>query len=148
VADAATELARRCAEAMYAADAASQHLGIRIEGVGPGRATAVMAVADDMLNGHDTCHGGLIFTLADTAFAFACNTYNQRTVAQHCAVTFIAPGRRGDLLTAAATERAREGRSGIYDVRVTNQDGTVIAEFRGHSRTVPGRLVEDGEGSG
>jgi acyl-CoA thioesterase len=148
VADAATELARRCAEAMYAADAASQHLGIRIEGVGPGKATAVMAVADDMLNGHDTCHGGLIFTLADTAFAFACNTYNQRTVAQHCAVTFIAPGRRGDLLTAAATERAREGRSGIYDVRVTNQDGTVIAEFRGHSRTVPGRLVEDGEGFG
>ena len=148
MADAATELARRCAEAMYAADAASQRLGIRIEGVGPGRATAVMAVADDMLNGHDTCHGGLIFTLADTAFAFACNAYNQRTVAQHCSVTFMAPGRRGDLLTAAATERAREGRSGIYDVRVTNQDGTVIAEFRGHARTVPGRLVEDGEGAG
>ena len=147
--DSATELAWRCAEAMYAADAASRRLGIRIEAVGPGTATAVMAVADDTLNGHDTCHGGLIFALADTAFAFACNAYNQRTVAQHCSVTFIAPGRRGDVLTAVAAERVREGRSGIYDVRVTNQDGAVIAEFRGHARTVPGRLVDDdGKGAG
>ena len=91
-----------------------------------------------MTNGHKTCHGGYIFTLADSAFAFACNTYNQRTVAQMAAVSFLAPAFEGDLLTATAQEVWRQGRGGIYDVRVTNQSGTPIAEFRGHSRTVKG----------
>jgi acyl-CoA thioesterase len=139
------ELARRCAEAMYADDAASQHLGMTIEAVGPGTATLTMSVTEAMINGHGTCHGGFIFALADSAFAFACNSHNQRTVAQHAAITFLAPARCGDRLTASAQERARAGRSGVYDVRVTNQDGAVIAEFRGHSRSIAGRLVPDEE---
>ena len=97
-----------------------------------------------MTNGHGICHGGFIFTLADSAFAFACNTYNQRTVAQHCAVTFVQPGRRGDRLTAHAVERSRTGRSGIYDVTVRDSHGEVVAEFRGHSRTISGTLVSSG----
>ena len=100
-------LAQRAAAAMYAADLASRHLGIQIEDVTPGRATARMLVRDTMINGHDICHGGYVFLLADTAFAFACNTYDQRTVAQHCAVTFLAPARLGDALTAHAVEVAR-----------------------------------------
>lgn len=143
---AAEELARRCAEAMYADDVASQRLGIRIAAVGPGTASVTMLVTERMINGHGLCHGGLIFTLADTAFAFACNTYNQRTVAQQGSIMFLAPGRRGDTLTAVAEERARTGRSGVYDVRVTDQDGAVIAEFRGNSRSIGGPLVaEEGD---
>jgi acyl-CoA thioesterase len=107
-----------------------------------------MTVTDRMVNGHDLCHGGFIFTLADSAFAFACNTYNQRTVAQHCAVTFLTPGRLGDRLTARAVEVSRRGRSGIYDITVTRADGTVIAEFRGHSRTIEGELVPHANKSG
>ncbi len=141
----AAELARRCAEAMYADDTASRRLGMTIEAVGPGAATLVMAVTEEMVNGHGTCHGGFIFALADSAFAFACNGYNQRTVAQHCSITYLAPARLGDVLTAEAVERARTGRSGIYDVRVTNRSGEVIAEFRGHARTVAGRLVSEPE---
>ena len=99
---AAERLARRCAEAMWADDAASQRLGMKIEAVGPGTAVLAMAVTGDMVNGHGTCHGGFIFALADSAFAFACNSHNQRTVAQHCAITFLAPARRGDVLTATA----------------------------------------------
>jgi acyl-CoA thioesterase len=136
-------LAEACATAMWADDAASQALGMKILAVSPGCATLTMTVAEHMTNGHGTCHGGYIFTLADSAFAFACNTYDERTVAQHCAVTFLKPGRRGDVLTATAAERAREGRSGIYDIRVVNQDNVVIAEFRGHSRTIGGRLLGD-----
>jgi len=136
-------LAEACAAAMWADDAASQALGMKILAVSPGCATLTMTVAEHMTNGHGTCHGGYIFTLADSAFAFACNTYDERTVAQHCAVTFLKPGRRGDVLTATAAERAREGRSGIYDIRVVNQDNVVIAEFRGHSRTIGGRLLGD-----
>jgi acyl-CoA thioesterase len=100
-----------------------------------------MTVTESMVNGHDICHGGLIFTLADSGFAYACNTYNQRTVAQHCAVTFLRSAKRGDQLTARAVERQRQGRSGIYDITVTRADGTVIAEFRGHSRTIEGEIV-------
>lgn len=132
------ELARASADAMWAADRASQGLGMNIEAVGAGRATLSMTVRDDMTNGHKTCHGGFIFTLADSAFAFACNSYNQRTVAQMAAITYLAPAFAGDRLTASATEVARQGRSGIYDIRVTNQDGAQIAEFRGHSRSVKG----------
>jgi acyl-CoA thioesterase len=102
-----------------------------------------MTVTDRMVNGHKICHGGFIFTLADSTFAFACNTYNQRTVAQHCAVTFINSGKLGDRLTARGVEVSRRGRSGIYDITVTRADGAVIAEFRGHSRTIEGELVPD-----
>ncbi len=134
----AEELARACARAMWDDDQASQRLGITIDHVEPGAATLSMTITPEMTNGHGTCHGGFIFALADSAFAFACNSYNQRTVAQHCSVTFIAPALRDDRLTAAASEVSRIGRDGIYDVRITNQRGEHVAEFRGHSRTVKG----------
>ena len=137
----AQALARACADAMWAGDRASQALGMKLVDVGPGRATLTMTIRDDMTNGHGMCHGGLIFSLADSAFAFACNSYNQNAVAQHCSVTFIRPGKRGDTLTATAIERSRSGRSGIYDITVTGGDGKVIAEFRGHSRVIDGSLV-------
>ena len=104
-----------------------------------------MTVDERMINGHAICHGGLIFTLADTAFAYACNAYNKVTVAQQCSISFLAPGKLGDRLIAEAAERTLAGRSGIYDIRVTSQDGTLIAEFRGHSRTIHGTLLP-GEG--
>jgi acyl-CoA thioesterase len=129
-------LAERSAAVMYEADLASRHLGIQIEHVTPGHATARMRVRDTMINGHDICHGGYVFLLADTAFAFACNTYGVTTVAAACDVAFIAPAHLGDELIAEATERRRFGRSGIYDVTVRRPDTTVIAEFRGHSRTL------------
>jgi acyl-CoA thioesterase len=129
-------LAQRAAAAMYDADLASRHLGIRIEQVAPGRATAHMQVRDTMLNGHAVCHGGYVFLLADSAFAFACNTYGPTTVAAACDVVFLGPAHLGDELIAEATERHRFGRSGIYDVTVRLHDTTVIAEFRGHSRTL------------
>lgn len=139
------DLARACAEAMWAEDRASRGLGMRLDHVGPGEATLSMRVRDDMVNGHGSCHGGFLFALADSAFAFACNAYDQRAVAQACAVTFLRPGRRGEVLTARAMERVREGRSGIYDVTVSDAEGRVVAEFRGHSRTVPGTVLA-GEG--
>jgi acyl-CoA thioesterase len=135
-------LAQRCAEAMYGADRASQHLGMTIEEVAPGRATLRMPVTDIMINGHDICHGGYVVLLADSAFAFACNTYNQRTVAQGLDVTFLRAVRRGDVLVAVATERARQDRTGIYDVTVSREGGEVVAEFRGRSRTIGGTLVD------
>jgi acyl-CoA thioesterase len=137
----ADALARACADAMWAEDSASRGLGMRLISVAPGRAELEMTITDKMVNGHKIAHGGFIFTLADSAFAFACNTYDQRSVAQHCTVTFLAPGKLGDLLTARATEKQRIGRSGIYDITVTRQDGSVIAEFRGHSRTIEGALL-------
>lgn len=140
-ADAAHEIAAACAEAMWAEDQASQGLGMAVERVSPGEAVISMTIRPDMTNGHGICHGGFIFTLADSAFAFACNTYDQRTVAQHCAVTFLQPGRRGDTLTAHAVERNRSGRSGIYDVTVRDGNGAIVAEFRGHSRTIAGTLL-------
>ena len=134
-------LAEACARAMWVEDQASQGLGMRIERVAPGEAVLSMAVTERMVNGHKICHGGFIFTLADSAFAFACNSYDQRTAAQHCAVTFLAPARLGDVLTAHAVEVARTGRSGIYDITVTGEGG-VVAEFRGHSRTIKGSILE------
>jgi acyl-CoA thioesterase len=127
---------------MYGADRASRHLGMTIEDVGPGRATLRMPVTDTMINGHDICHGGYVVLLADSAFAFACNTYNQRTVAQGLDVTFLRAVRLGDVLVAVATERARQGRTGIYDVTVSREGGEVVAEFRGRSRTIDGTLVD------
>ena len=129
-------LAQRAAAAMYEADLASRHLGIQIDQIAPGRATARMQVRDIMLNGHAICHGGYVFLLADTAFAFACNTYGPTTVAAACDVVFLGPAHLGDELIAEATERHRFGRSGVYDVTVRLPDTTVIAEFRGHSRTL------------
>jgi len=137
----ALTLAKRCAEAMWADDRASRALGMQIADVGPGRATLTMTITETMTNGHGMCHGGFIFTLADSAFAFACNAYDQRTVAQHCAVTFLRPVRLGERLTAECIERTRVGRNGIYDVSVKSADGTVVAEFRGHSRTIEGTLL-------
>lgn len=142
----AEEIARRSAEAMWARDDASKWLGARLDTVGPGTASLSMKVEKHHTNGHDICHGGFIFTLADSAFAFACNSYNQIAVAQHNTISFIAPGFRGDRLTAQAREISRSGRSGLYDVRVTNQDGRLIAEFRGASRVIKGVHFEDATG--
>lgn len=137
----APTLARTCADAMWAEDSATRSLGLQLISVEPGHAVVAMTVTENMVNGHNICHGGFIFTLADSAFAYACNTYNQRTVAQHCAVTFLNPAQLGDRLVANAVERHRGGRSGMYDVTVTREEGFVIAEFRGLSRVVGGELV-------
>lgn len=134
----AQDVAEACARVMIAEDNASNALGISLERIAPGEAVLSMLVTDTMTNGHKTCHGGFIFTLADSAFAFSCNSYDQRAVAQHCQVSFLKPALSGDKLTATARERWRESRSGIYDVTVHNQAGETIAEFRGHSRTVKG----------
>jgi len=131
------DLARACAEAMWQEDDASKGLGMEIVEIKPGQATLTMTVGPEMVNGQRIAHGGFIFTLADSAFAFACNTHNERTVAAQGNITFIRPGKLGDRLVAAAREISRSGRSGIYDVRVTAGD-VVIAEFRGHSRTIAG----------
>jgi acyl-CoA thioesterase len=130
-------VAERSADRMYADDRASQAAGITVHDVAPGRATARMAVIETMINGHDIAHGGYVFMLADTAFAFACNTYGTPTVAQACDIVFVRPARLGEELVAAAHERARFGRSGIYDVTVT-AGGELVAEFRGRSRMLRG----------
>ena len=137
------EIAERSAQAMWARDDASKWLGCSLDAVTPGSATLSMTVEKHHTNGHDICHGGYIFTLADSAFAFACNSHNQSTVASHCAVTFLRPGKLGERLTATAHERWREGRSGITDVTVTNAEGETVAEFRGNSRTIRGTLIPE-----
>jgi acyl-CoA thioesterase len=136
------DVARRCADAMYAADEASRRAGVTVADVSPGRAVARMTVRSDMINGHDICHGGYVFLLADTAFAFACNTYDAVTVAQACDIVFVEPGRLGDELVATAVERLRSGRTGIYDITVRRAaDDAVVAEFRGRSRTINGTIL-------
>ena len=135
------EIARLSAEAMWAEDNATRALGIERVSVTSGRAVMTMTVQPHMTNGHGMCHGGYIFLLADSAFAFACNSHGQRHVAQHCNVTFLAPGKLGSRLVAEAYERQRAERSGITDVTVRDDTGTVIAEFRGHSRSIPGSLL-------
>ncbi|MDH4107081.1 MAG: hydroxyphenylacetyl-CoA thioesterase PaaI [Gammaproteobacteria bacterium] len=127
------EMAARCAARMFDDDAASRELGIRIDSVGRGSASAVMTVTGSMLNGFQVCHGGFLFTLADSAFAYACNSYNVLTLAAGGAIEFLRPAALGDRLTAVATERSRGGRSGIYDVSIVNQRGEEIALFRGRS---------------
>lgn len=131
------DLARACADAMWKEDDASKGLGMEIIEIGPGRATLALTVRPDMVNGQRIAHGGFIFTLADSAFAYACNSQNVRAVAVQGDITFLRPGNLGDRLIATARKISRSGRSGIYDVRVTAGD-TVIAEFRGHSRTIGG----------
>jgi acyl-CoA thioesterase len=131
------DLARACADAMWEEDDASKGLGMEIVEVKQGQATLAMTVKPHMVNGHGIAHGGFIFLLADSAFAFACNSHNQRTVAAHCDISFVKPGKLGDRLVAVAREISRSGRTGIYDVRVSADD-VVISEFRGHSRTIGG----------
>jgi acyl-CoA thioesterase len=138
----AGEIARRSAAAMWAGDKACQDLGVELLEVGPGRARLAVQVTERMVNGHGLCHGGYIFALADSAFAYACNAHGPYAVAQHCSVAFLAPGTLGMRLLAEAGERHRGERSGIYDVTVRDEaTGTVVAEFRGHSRTLPGSWV-------
>lgn len=136
-------LARRAALAMLAGDNATKHLKMELVHITEGEAHLTMPVQGFMLNGHKTCHGGYIFTLADSAFAFACNSYNQRTVAASCHITFVAPAFEGDILKATALEQSRTGRSGVYDATVYNQNNDVIALFRGLSRTVKGVHIEE-----
>ena len=139
----AQALAERVAAGMYERDRASQAMGMQIGAIGPGYAELTMTVRADMLNGHAICHGGFIFTLADSAFAFACNSYNLTTVASGCAIDFVAPAREGDVLTAMARERSVSGRTGVYDIEVTNQRGETVAYFRGKSYRIKGHVVED-----
>ncbi len=134
------ERARACAEQMWAADAASQGMGMALESVAPGVARLSMEVAGHMVNGYGICHGGYIFSLADSAFAFACNTTGEVAVAQHCAVTFVRPARLGEQLVAEAREQHRAQRSGTYDVRVETADGELVALFRGDCRTTGERV--------
>jgi acyl-CoA thioesterase len=124
---------------MFANDRASRGLGMRVIEVAPGRAALAMTVVDHMLNGHDLCHGGLIATLADSAFAFACNSYNELTVASGFAIDIIAPAKLGDELTARCFEVSKSGRTGVYDAEVTNQRGERVAVFRGRSYTMKGK---------
>ena len=138
------QLAARVGEAMYAVDRACKDF-MRIELVScePGRAVMRMAVREPMLNGHDICHGGLIFTLADSTFAYACNSRNHATVAAGCSIEFLRPGRLGDVLTCEGVERVLQGRHGVYDMTVTNQDGEVIALFRGKSTQIKGPVIPE-----
>jgi acyl-CoA thioesterase len=132
-------LADQVREGMFAKDRACQGLGMQVLEVGPGRATVQMAVRGDMLNGHEICHGGFIATLADSAFAYACNSYNELTVASGFSVDFVAPARLGDVLTARCGEVSRAGRTGVYDAEVVNQRGERLALFRGRSYTLKGK---------
>ncbi len=138
----AQALAERVAARMWSRDDASQKLGMHIVRVAPGHAQLAMTVRADMLNGHAICHGGFIFTLADSAFAYACNSYNQVTVASGCAIDFLAPAREGDVLSASGREVSASGRTGVYDIDVTNQRGERIALLRGKSYRIKGHVVE------
>ena len=137
------ERAERAAAAMWANDPATQWFGMELIEVDEGRAVITMRVEPHHCNGHGTCHGGVSFALADSAFAFACNSRNVSTVGQNVMMSYLAPGRAGDKLTARAEEVSLTGRSGIYDVRVTNQEGHVIAEMRGFSRAIKGRHFDE-----
>lgn len=137
------ELAQACGDVMYKNDAASQKLGMQIEHLAPGSATVSMTVQRNMLNGHKTCHGGFIFSLADSCFAFACNSYNKVTVASGCTIDFVKPALLNDVLTAEAKELAVAGRTGVYDVTVVNQSGETIACFRGKSYRIQGTVIPE-----
>ena len=138
----AADLARRVGESMYAADEASKDtMGMELLACQPGRASMRMVVRPLHLNGHKICHGGFIFTLADSTFAFACNSRNHNTVASSCSIEFLRPGHEGDVLTAEGVEQSQSGRHGIYDIRVTNQHGQLVALFRGKSTQIAGHVV-------
>ena len=138
----AADLATKSAAVLWAGDSASRGLGMTLVRVEPGIAVLSMRITETMVNGHGIAHGGFIYTLADSAFAFACNSRNQRHVAQHCQISYLAAGKLGTVLTAEARERQRGERSGLYDVTVRDNVGNVVAEFRGHSRAIPGTLVD------
>ena len=140
----AQQVAEASRDAMWQDDRASRALGIAVLAVGPGTATLAMTVREDMLNGHHLCHGGLVSTLADSAFAFACNAYNEVTVASGFDVNLLAAARLGDVLTATAHEVNKAGRTGVYDVTVNNQQGVAVAAFRGRSYTMKGRALVPG----
>ena len=141
------ELAARVGEVMFAADRASKDfLGMELVSCEPGRAVMRMTVREPMLNGHDICHGGLIFTLADSTFAYACNSRNMNTVAAGCSIEFLRPAKAGDVLTCEGVERVLQGRHGIYDMAVTNQRGEVIAMFRGKSTQIKGHVISPANG--
>lgn len=133
------ETAQWVRERMFENDRASKAMGMQVLEMAPGRATLQMTVRADMLNGHETCHGGLLSTLADSAFAFACNSYNELTVASGFSIDFMAPGRLGDVLTARCTEVSKAGRTGVYDTEIVNQRGERLAVFRGRSYTIKGK---------
>jgi acyl-CoA thioesterase len=144
----ARDLARQVGETMFAVDTASKDtMGMELISCEPGRAVIRMTVRELHLNGHQICHGGFIFTLADSAFAYACNSYNLTTVASGCAIDFLAPAREGDVLTAVGHERSASGRTGVYDIEVTNQRGEKIALFRGKSYRIKGHVIDDGHGA-
>jgi len=135
-------LAELAGKTMYERDPASKGLGMTLDEIRPGYARMSMRVRADMLNGHASCHGGFIFTLADSAFAFACNSHNFNTVGAGCTIDYLAPGREGDILTAEAVEQALAGKTGVYDVTVTNAEGKTIALFRGKSHRVSGMVTD------
>ncbi len=132
---------RQVADAMFARDHTARALDITIDQVGLGSATLTMHVRKDMVNGHDICHGGMMATLCDTAFAYSCNSYNLNTVASGFSIEFLLPARLGDTLVALAVEQLVHGRSGVYDVKLTNQNGDVIALFRGKSTRISGEVI-------
>ena len=136
------QLAELAGKTMYERDPASQKLGMRLDQIRPGYARMSMRVREDMLNGHGTCHGGYIFMLADSAFAFACNSHNFNTVGAGCSIDYLSPGRAGDVLRAEAVEQALSGKTGVYDIVVTNQEGRKLALFRGKSHRVNGMVAE------
>lgn len=136
-------LAEACTDNLWRNDRCTKALGITLEKISPGSAVLSMKVTEDMLNGHHTCHGGMMFTLADSAFAFACNGTSVVNVAQHCSVSFLKPVYQDEIIVATALERWREGRSGIFDVTLTNEAGESVAEFRGHSRSVSGNNLPE-----
>jgi acyl-CoA thioesterase len=139
-------LAAKVGEAMFSVDAASKDfLQMELLSCEPGRAVMRMKVREPMLNGHKICHGGLIFTLADSTFAFACNSHNKVTVAAGCSIEFLKPGQLGDVLTCEGVEQLLQGRHGIYDMKVTNQRGEVVAVFRGKSATIQGTVIPEGQ---
>lgn len=140
----AQQIAEATRDAMWANDRASKALGMQVQAIGPGTATLTMSVREDMLNGHDLCHGGLVATLADSAFAFACNAYNEVTVAAGFDINLFAASTLGDVLTAIAHEVSKAGRTGVYDIEVTNQRGERVAAFRGRSYTMKGKPLVPG----
>lgn len=137
----AQQLADAVTQAMWVRDRASQGLGVQILGVRPGYAHLAMTVRPDMVNGHHICHGGFIFTLADSSFAYACNSYNLNTVASGCSIDYLAPAREGEVLEAEAIERSLSGRTGVYDITVRTQGGKTVALFRGKSYRIQGEVI-------
>jgi len=140
----AKEIAQQVGETLFAVDIASKDtMGMALISCEPGRAVLRMAVTERHLNGHQICHGGFIFTLADSTFAFACNSHNKNAVAAGCSIEFLKPGKLGDVLTCEGIEQTLSGRHGIYDMKVTNQNGEVIAMFRGKSAQIPGAVIPE-----